>query len=322
MKKILAIVLMMSLCFTLSACGNEGENGTETAQKNNKTPVAELKIGTPVEMDEQVIYDDKEIIIKAKKLEFDETSNDYCAYYYYEVTNNSKTDIFIEHLTFDVNGLSLHTPYKEEVVKSGETVENNIILNQNCCEWNDIKVIKELSFDLKIQTCHQKSANYENPDDPYGLDNYEIDGVLAEKTGDLVAKTKYADKYANYEQKINTNGTVLFEDENMTLVFNDIFTEDFSEDEKNLLAYIYCKNDYDFPIEVKYTANKINGEEISNESNSFTFPFKSEGFRFWWESKINYETIESMDFVYTVKNGITGEVILETETPVTLTFKK
>ena len=319
MKKIMALFLILSLSLTLSACGEKGNKNTQTGGKES---VAQLKIGTPVDMDEQIIYDKNDIIIKAKKLEFAEDSNDYCAYYYYEVTNNSKTAIFIEHLTFDVNGLSLHTPYKEEVVKSGETVENNITLNQNCCEWNDIKVIKELSFDLKIQACHEKSADYEDPDDPYGLYNYEKDNVIAERTGDLVAKTKYADKYADYQQKVDRNGTALFEKDNTTLVFNKVFTEPGIDDEKNLRAFVYFKNDYDFPIKVSYTAKKINSQEIPNESNVFELPFKSEGFRHWWESDIDYEKIESMDFVYTVTNADSGEVLTESETLVTLTFDK
>lgn len=301
MKQILALFLTLALCLSFGACSGETEKPQNTKPATTPPPA----IGTAVDMDEQVMYDQNGIVITAKRLQFGGLSPDYCAKFHYEVTNNTDSAVQISQLTFDVNGLSTHTPARVDVYPAGKTTADAVIINQNCAEWNDLRVMKEVAFSLKIEACH------ENPD---VKDSYLVDEVLVENTGRLTATTKYAEKYPDHQQAKDTDGAVLFQNEQLALIFTDVHTTT-SPSLKNLDALFYCRNAYDFPVYIDFTALGINGKEMAPQSNRVKFPGQSEGFRNWFEGNIDADQIDSMAFTYTVTNALTGEVLLETTTP-------
>ena len=307
MKKVLSLILALALCLSFGACSGE----TEQPEVNKPATTPPPAIGTPVEMAEQVLYDAGGIVITATRLAFDKKSEDICAKFFYEVANNTDSDIQVSQLTFDVNGLSTHTPARVDVYPKGKTVEDAVTINQNCAQWNDIRVMKEIAFSLKIEACH------ENPD---VKDSYLVDEVLVANTGRLTATTKYAETYPDHRQAKDTDGAVLFQNEQIALIFTEVYTTT-APSLKNLNATMYCQNTYEFPVHMEFTVQKINGKAISPQNNLVKFPLQSEGFRNWFEGNIDADKIDSMEFTYRVTNALTGEVLLESNTPRILTFR-
>jgi len=121
MKKIITftLILLLGLCF-ITGCGkdNDDYDSDDGRQDGPKTPSVTVNPGS-------VIFDNNVVKIVYKKVELDSTSMDI----YYEVTNKSNDDIYVQHGEIIYNGnITNTTGIGQHNFYAGKTDESVILM--------------------------------------------------------------------------------------------------------------------------------------------------------------------------------------------------
>lgn len=268
-----------------------GDGGTITRAVESIEENASVIPGTEiVSIAEQVIYDDKGVVITAKKLDCYDPNG--AVRLWLETKNNTTSDVKITSHYFDINGLCLGGSVLNYSCAAGETKETELKINASTLELSSIEIIQQMEFALKINNVHTETS----PDGSYTVE----DGVLVERTEPLTIKT---DCPSDYVQPVNKEGTVLINTDDIYLVVCG-FEIDMSGD---AIFKAYCENKLDAPIRTTINIKTINGiayddfEKLAMQENSEGFA----GFWLWNDflEKNNIQRIESVELTHEVFKG-------------------
>ena len=120
MKKIIkfTLILLLGLCL-VTGCDNDNDDYNSDGSKNKeKTPSVTVNPG-------DIIFNNDLVKIVYKKIELDSSSMDI----YYEVTNKSKEDIYVQHGEFVYNSTITNAPgVGQHNFYAGKTDESVIVM--------------------------------------------------------------------------------------------------------------------------------------------------------------------------------------------------
>ena len=143
MKKVLkfTLILVLGICLIIG-CGKENENDNNT-KDGEKTPSVTVNSG-------DVVFDNNVLKIVYKEVKIDSTSMDI----YYEVTNKSNEDIYVQHRELVYNGTIKNAPGVGQAnFASGKTDDNVIVMYLSAIESQagispeEIKTV-QVTFDV------------------------------------------------------------------------------------------------------------------------------------------------------------------------------
>ena len=143
MKKFLIFTLILIIGLCLTGCGKDNDNDGNSTKDGEKTPSVTVNQG-------DVIFDNNVVKIVYKEVKLDSTSMDI----YYEVTNKSKEDIYIQHRELVYNGTIKNAPGVGQAnFASGKTDESVIVMYLSAIESQagispeEIKTV-QVTFDV------------------------------------------------------------------------------------------------------------------------------------------------------------------------------
>ena len=248
MKKTIIFTLIIALLFTFTACGFSGSN------IEDKVPVQDAEIldeleqdildfaeGAPAEnepveelteevtIEEQVIYDEHDIKVTAKALEYDDWFGPSIAIL---IENNSQQNITVQTRNSSVNGLMIDTLFSCDVA-AGKKGNDKITFYETELDIANIEIMKNIEFQLHI------------------FDSDEWKDIA---DSDMIVLTTSADPA--YVQPCNTDGFLAFEDENVKIVVQKLDSDDsfWGSD-----IYVYIENNSNENVTVQTRDVSING---------------------------------------------------------------
>lgn len=243
----------------------------------------------PVDMKEQVIYNENDIVITAKALDFSDPNGTVLRL---ETRNNSASDVRIASHYFDINGLCMGGSILSYSCAAGKTEETALKLSGSAIELSGIEMIQSIEMALKIENVHTESS----PDGSYT----KVDGVVTDRTDAITIQTECP---GDYVQPVNKNGTILIDTDAIYLVLSG------AEIEKDGSGFLkaYCENRLAEPIRATIDIKTINGIEY-DDFDKFAMQENSEGFDgFWLDSDFLKENgiqrIESIELTHEVFSG-------------------
>ena len=248
MKKTIIFTLIIALLFTFTACGFSDSN------IEDKVPVQDAEIldeleqdildfaeGAPAEnepveelteevtIEEQVIYDEHDIKVTAKALEYDDWFGPSVAIL---IENNSQQNITVQTRNSSVNGLMIETLFSCDVA-AGKKGNDRITFYETELDIANIEIMKNIEFQLHI------------------FDSDEWKDIA---DSDMIVLTTSADPA--YVQPCNTDGFLAFEDENVKIVVQKLDSDDsfWGSD-----IYVYIENNSNENVTVQTRDVSING---------------------------------------------------------------
>ena len=226
MKKIFKISSIIFLIFTLtilSSCSSKDNNMKET---NSKADITVKKDDNQDKeefiVEERVLLDEEEILIVLKSFKETKTESAFKIY----IENNTDTKINILADEVSVNGIMMQ-PYFGIELEAGKKSNGDMSFNSSELKKYKIDSIKNLEFKFSI---------------------YDSDSWKEILRSDLVVINTSEDQ--NYEQKIDDNGEVIFEENGFKMVFRDIDYKG-SYSGPQLKVFLENKTDYNVIFQVK-----------------------------------------------------------------------
>lgn len=243
MKKTILFTLVCALMLMLVACGitdssyddklpiqdvvTSDEAGQAEPEMEEEEPVKEESDQATIQ--EQVIYDENDIKITAKALEYDDWFGPSITVL---VENNSQHNITVQTRNSSVNGLMIETLFSCDVA-AGKKANDSITFYDSDLEMSGITTIKDIEFSLYI------------------FDSDDWDDIAE---SDIIVLTTSADE--SFVQEYNAEGFVAYEDESYKIVVQKLDSEDsfWGSD-----IYVYIENNGDKNITVQTRDVSING---------------------------------------------------------------
>lgn len=222
MKKFITCLLCLGL---LAGCGgnaNDLSNDNSTSSESNQIKDA----NDGISIDEQVIFDQDGIVVTVKGLEFNNDPE-----LLYSIENNSNQDIIFKTENVVVNGFT-------DIVDSSRNVSMNKKINGELkfisytLNRADIKVIKEISFDLKILDSDSEEL-------------YETQTITLTTNGS-----------ESYIQEVNDSGNVVVDANGIKIIEQGL-------NEKGNAIMLYIENQSGKNIMVESRDDKANGSDCS-----------------------------------------------------------
>lgn len=223
MKK--TMFLIPVLCIALAGCGASSETQSAPSVLSSSTSVlpdtiessvaSELNISDPTppttgSLEPQVLYETDQVVIQAEGIESDSDST------YMEITikNLLDQDILVSCTEAYVNKYLLTSSFSAEI-PANDSVLTGIEFSNTDLNACDIHTIGEISFSLS-------GFDYESADTLYETDVLHIT----------------TDQYGSFEQEVNTEGTLLWENSDVSFIHRG-YTHD---EEFNPVAVILIVN--------------------------------------------------------------------------------
>ncbi len=263
-----------------------------------------------IEIQEQAVYDENDIKVIAKSLDFSDTSY---VMLNFEVQNNSANDVRVYTNYFEINELyfAKHAfEYEYCECKAGETAETRAKMSRSTLEMSYIELIKDIDFSLCIENGHFETTG----DGTY----FVTDGFVTESTDKITLSTNCP---ADYEQEVDKEGTVLVDEEGIYLVLKDFYISDRGYP----TVVAYCDNGYTEAIRARIYITEVNGIEYEDDGR-LNMLDGHDGFPGFillssLDEKIGITEIENAKVYCKVYYGDTANstLLLETE-PVTIEF--
>lgn len=243
MKKTIIFTLIIALVFAFAACG------FSDSDIEDKVPVQDAEIlekpqqdaldfteDEPVEeqteevtIEEQVIYDENDIKVTAKALEYEDWFGPSITVL---VENNSQQNITVQTRNSSVNGLMIDTMFSCDVA-AGKKANDSITFYKTELDVANIEILKDIEFQLHI------------------FDSDEWENIA---DSDTITLTTSADPA--YVQQCNTDGFVAYEDEAFKIVVQKLDSDDSFWGSE---LYVYIENNGDKNITVQARDVSING---------------------------------------------------------------
>lgn len=243
----------------------------------------------PVELSEQVIYDDNGVVITAKALDHSDPNGVVLVL---ETKNSTGSDVKFTSHYFDINGLCIGGSVLSDTCPAGETKETRLTLPPSSLDLCEIDIIQTVETALKLENVHTEAS----PDGDYTV----TDGVLVETTGALTITTECP---ADYVQPVNKEGTVLIDTDDIYLVLCGFWVDESGQG----FLKAYCENRLDEPIRTTLNIKTINGIAY-DDFDKINMQENSEGFDCFtiWPSTLadmGITQIESVELTHEVFSG-------------------
>ena len=225
MKKLLAIFLILTLLFSMMACGEsstEKEDEKDKAGANFNDLIKDEEKSKKITIDKTVLYDNGEITVTLTELNYER--DDYQATLYFEIANNADYAIYIEADYIGFNDWC-EDKSMDEYIAAGNTITKETLVVTDC------KLIQTIELPLYC----------------YNSENYET--IFDFTTDPIVINTSAVDE--EYKDEYKADGKVIFEDSNFRIVmlkwikdgpvgsYIDVYIENLTND----LYYIACSNE-------------------------------------------------------------------------------
>ncbi len=295
MKKLLAILMTLALSISMLACDKE-DNRADT---NDKNAPQKNDILHGVTLEKTVLYDENDIKITVLGLTVDKNEPAL----QFEITNNQSKDIEVRLYFASVNNI-MDQYYRawsysySDAGKANTTKIWNFNLLDNLEKFDkfaDIEIIQSIQFDFRIDEAESGKNLF---------------------WSDLITLTTSADP--SYVQKYDDNGAVVYEDENLRIVYLGLRKAKYGYDE--ILFFCENKSNHQWLIEVKEDTYRINGHD--NISNGFSFLVLPHHIAYDYDSidedvftQFDFDKLETIELVFEISTFGSSEYNHEYTTP-------
>lgn len=230
MKKVLCLIMALMLVLSFAACSNDAASDEKDAKKATgevKTKNEVVKDPESVNIEEQVIYDEGDITITAKGLNFDEYWGPEVELF---IENNTDLDISVGAKNISVNGLVVGGSFYSDV-PAGKKANEALSIYEEDLELSEIELIKEIEFVLSAT-----DSDYEEV--------FESDPIVIETNAD-----------DSYVQKIDDKGVVAVDEDGIKVVVQELAEDDFGDP----YVVVYIENNTDGELTFSTENESVNG---------------------------------------------------------------
>ncbi|MCL2631853.1 MAG: hypothetical protein FWD45_02020 [Coriobacteriia bacterium] len=303
-NKLFAIITSLVLLLTIASCGksqsSSSEKGKEAnvVEQNNKpsedeAPQAAPILGKNVAVDEQVLFNQNGIVVTLKSI-------DHSAWLGPElkvlVENNGDRGVTVATRNSSVNGVMVDTWFVCSV-EPGKKANDTITMFKTDLEQAGITTINEIEFYFHV-----------------------YDSSTWESIFDTSIITILTDADASYIQQYDTSGTLIYEDEGLTVIIQSIDDKDsfWGTD-----IYVYVENRTGSDVTVTLRNTSVNGFMIDPlfycEVASGKRAYDSITFLESYLEENDIDSIDSMEFSLHIYDSGTWRTIKDTDV-ITVTF--
>lgn len=248
MKKILSLLLILTIGILLvSGCSVNNQENLNIIDSLTKTPFnpPKHKMYEHIQgnIDQEIIYNEKDIIIVAKGFDFSDTEPKFIFY----VENNSKYTYEFNSRNVSVNNFMVYTKIEEKVL-SGEKKEIAMKFLDHELFIQRIETIEDISFEINMTRISKKPKEYTTGD------ILLMTGLTAEKSSEI------------------TNGQKIVDDEDVKITYLDM---EYEEENTTLYFCIENRNTQEITVSAIKRKAKIGDKTVEISFNHDVLPYKN-----------------------------------------------
>lgn len=236
MKKIFLYTLAILSCMTLFACGQANNEEIE-----NDDPIVEEKEELAT-VTEKVVYEDNELIVTVKESVIGFAENQFMFPLNLSFKNKTNTELTVSEECVLINDVFVeHNYFLNVTMNPKETVEYEWYFEENNYKRTGIHTIGSISFGL---------IKYEKNGNDYKTSRTDMIRIESD--------------HNDYVQKMNTEGTVLIDEQGFKIVAQEAELD--VEGEKEYNCWFYIENNTDKGTWFQIEKMSVNGFVIKTST--------------------------------------------------------
>lgn len=235
MKKIILYISAILSCMTLFACGQ-----TNNEEIKNDDPIVEkAELAT---VSEKVVYEDNELIVTVKESIVGFAENQFMFPLNLSFKNKTNAELTVSEECVLINDVFVeHNYFLNVTMNPKETVEYEWYFDENHYERIGIHTIGSISFAL---------VKYEDIGNDYKTSRTDMIRIESD--------------HKDYVQKMNSEGTVLIDEQGFRIVAQEAELD--AEGEKEYNCWFYIENNTDKGVWFQIEKMSVNGFVIKTST--------------------------------------------------------